>query len=567
MDTGIRHQRILEQATAGVAGGRRPQKRVAGGAVHFCAARAVCSASLALAAPLYADIVPQGDRFISSRPDHPVPLDTTPRTRRIANVFGLIDDRVLKFADPFAGIADSSEYNPLRVNFSTLLSSPTKVSPTSCVANLGTRKQFILALDGPGVPSDPFAYPLTWSPKNLIAVACGKDVYYQNLDSRVISHLCRITKTSYGRPTSVQWSSESPSEIALGTTLGSVQLWDSEEKKVIHRWRDMGWEAVGGMDWRESVLAVGLDGGAIEFYDTRDRQAANRLELHRSKVHGVKWSPDGKHLASSDQQGVVYIWDVRAGKCLSGSKRMGGRIKHGAPVKVRLLIRLPRRTCSRGDRAGSVVVSVAARAARHRLNIPRRQDPRLHREVDLAHPPAPARPLAQHRDHLPPVVATLEGAPQHARHVVGPQPPQDRDRAARRRHHAAHQLHHSALLPLVPPPPERERALGRRRPQLPEPGRHDDIHDLPRGGGDEDVEGVEHAGAAGAQHDLVRPLRHPLAGAARGGIEDRMDLFSCSGISGGSVYAIVAVHIALYTGSSCRHAHVSVSFHVMETPL
>lgn len=202
------------------------------------------------------------------------------------------------------------------------------------MANLGSRKQFILALDGPGVPSDPFAYPLTWSRRNLIAVACGKDVYYQDLDSRVISHLCKITKNSHGRPTSVQWADESPTDIAVGTTLGSIQLWNSETKKVIHEWRDEGWDAVGGMDWRGSVLAAGLDGGAIEFYDSRDWHTANRLEMHRSKVHGVKWSPEGNYLASSDQQGVVYIWDVRAGKNLSDSKRMGGRIKHGAPVKV-----------------------------------------------------------------------------------------------------------------------------------------------------------------------------------------------------------------------------------------
>ncbi|KIP03021.1 hypothetical protein PHLGIDRAFT_31963 [Phlebiopsis gigantea 11061_1 CR5-6] len=277
---------------------------------------------------------PTGDRFIPCPSDSQVPLNTTPRTRRIANVFGLTDDKVYKFGNLNASAGDSSEYNHLRSNFLQLLTTYPKVSPTSCVANLGSRKQFILALDGPGVPSDPFAYPLTWSRRNLIAVACGKDVYYQDLDSRVISHLCKITKNSHGRPTSVQWADESPTDIAVGTTLGSIQLWNSETQKVIHEWRDEGWDAVGGMDWRGSVLAAGLDGGAIEFYDSRDWHTANRLEMHRSKVHGVKWSPEGNYLASSDQQGVVYIWDVRAGKNLSDSRRMGGRIKHGAPVKA-----------------------------------------------------------------------------------------------------------------------------------------------------------------------------------------------------------------------------------------
>jgi cell division cycle 20, cofactor of APC complex len=122
--------------------------------------------------------------------------------------------------------------------------------------------------------------------------------------------------------------------MSLGTTLGSIQLWDAEIRAVVHEWRDEMWDSVGGMDWRGSVLAVGLDRGAIEFYDARDVCAAARLETHRTKVHGVKFSSDGNFLASSDQQGVVNIWDVRAGKSLSESKRVGGRIRHGAPVKV-----------------------------------------------------------------------------------------------------------------------------------------------------------------------------------------------------------------------------------------
>lgn len=264
------------------------------------------------------------------------PLNITPRTRRIANVFGLIDDRVLKFTDANSGVTDSSDYNHLRVNFSQLLAKHGKASLTSCVANLGVRKQFVLALDGPGVPPDPFAYPLTWSRRNQIAVACGKDVYFQDLDSRLITHLCKITKTTQGRPTSVQWCDESPLEIAVGTTLGSIQLWDASVGGAVREWRDEGWDAVGGMDWRGSVLAVGLDGGAIEFYDTRTDDSASRLDLHRSKVHGVKFSPDGNYLATSDQQGIVYLWDVRAGKPLTDCRKMGGRIKHGAPVKVRL---------------------------------------------------------------------------------------------------------------------------------------------------------------------------------------------------------------------------------------
>lgn len=82
------------------------------------------------------------------------------------------------------------------------------------------------------------------------------------------------------------------------------------------------------------MLAVGAEGGLVTFYDPRQAESTGKLTRHRSKVHGLQWSPDGNFLASGDQDGIVYIWDARAGKILSNDQRMGGRIKHGAPVKV-----------------------------------------------------------------------------------------------------------------------------------------------------------------------------------------------------------------------------------------
>ncbi|KAI0085522.1 WD40 repeat-like protein [Irpex rosettiformis] len=279
-----------------------------------------------------------GDRFIAVRPEHSIPLNITPRSRRMANVFGLTEDRVLKYGEPGTSRAKGNPYDSLRTNLTPLLAQVAKTSAVSAASNLGGRKQFLLALDGPGIPSDPFAYPLTWSQRNVVAVACGKDVYYQNLDTRAIVHLCEVDKIAYGRPRSVQWSVISPTKLALGTTLGNVQLWDVNEKKVLHSWKDEDMDSVGGMDWNNELLAVGLDNGAVNLYDDRQSDSVNRLTLHQSKVHGVKWSTDRNYLATGDQTGVVYVWDVRAGKELSNSSRMGGRMHHNAPVKVSIAL-------------------------------------------------------------------------------------------------------------------------------------------------------------------------------------------------------------------------------------
>ena len=187
------------------------------------------------------------------------------------------------------------------------------------------------------MPADPFAFPLAWSRRNFIAVACGKDIYHQDLDTRTISRVCKVEKASYGRPTSITWSLTSPEVLALGTTTGSVQLWDTETRKSKIIWREEEWDAIGGMSWRSSdnTLAVGADGGLVSFYDPRQEALAGKLTRHKSKVHGVQWSPDGNFLATGDQAGVVQIWDARAAKILTNDQKMGGRMRHGASVKVR----------------------------------------------------------------------------------------------------------------------------------------------------------------------------------------------------------------------------------------
>jgi len=158
------------------------------------------------------------DRFIAPRASAIMPLNTTPRSQRIGRLFGLVGDRILEHADS----SESSlpkELGVQRFCYSSLLSIPSKTSVTSAATHLGARKQFILALDGPGIPSDPFAYPLSWSSRNSVAVACGKDVYYQDLDTRVISHLYKLTQRRHGRLTTIEWSLEKPHVLAgSGTT-------------------------------------------------------------------------------------------------------------------------------------------------------------------------------------------------------------------------------------------------------------------------------------------------------------------------------------------------------------
>lgn len=275
----------------------------------------------------------QADRFVAIRSPSSIPLHTTPRTNRIAKSFGLLDDRVLTYTEGPASPSESKLRLMLRRSVSELFNVPRTTSSVSAKANLAVRKQFVMALDGPGISRDPFAFSMTWSRKNCIGVAFKSDVYFQNLETRAIVHLCRVSVDD-GPVYSIDWRDEPQSHIlGLGTTCGNVRVWDASSQKQIADWPE-DTAPVGGMHWNESVLAVGRKDGCVSLFDLRTPKELRLVRGHKRHIHGVKWSPDGRYLATGDHSGTVHIWDRRATSYVtSGDKKL--LAKHGGPVKVR----------------------------------------------------------------------------------------------------------------------------------------------------------------------------------------------------------------------------------------
>ena len=249
----------------------------------------------------------------------------------------MMEDRVLQYAAPKSRYSMGHELNEHRTQVQRLFSSAPKASPSSAASHLGTRKQFILALDGPGIPTDPFAYPLCWSSRNSIAVACGRQMYYQNLDTHIITHLGTLNERREGRLYTIEWSKDDPMLLASGSTTGFIHLWDSAQEELVRSWRSKDDAAVGGMDWRGNVITVGRSGGDVDLFDSREAERVGVLTGHKWRVFGVRWSPSGEYLATSDERGVMQIWDVRAGKALTDASKLGCKKRSGGPVKVRVV--------------------------------------------------------------------------------------------------------------------------------------------------------------------------------------------------------------------------------------
>ena len=60
------------------------------------------------------------------------------------------------------------------------------------------------------------------------------------------------------------------------------------------------------------------------------------LESHTQEVCGLKWSPDGKYLASGGNDNMVNVWDASAG---TGTAPVYSFTQHRSAVKVNAMFK------------------------------------------------------------------------------------------------------------------------------------------------------------------------------------------------------------------------------------
>ncbi len=85
---------------------------------------------------------------------------------------------------------------------------------------------------------------------------------------------------------------------------------------------------ISGLQWRPRVRQLAsIAYGGVTLWDPQQSEAVRRLEWQGSSLV-VAWSPDGKHIATGDQDSTVHFWIMSTGKDLQMS---------GYPTKVREL--------------------------------------------------------------------------------------------------------------------------------------------------------------------------------------------------------------------------------------
>lgn len=196
---------------------------------------------------------------------------------------------------------DSAHYSisPVSTSSQRLLLSPRKPS-----------RQFskvpFKVLDAPDLADDFYLNLVDWSPQNMLGVGLGGCVYLWSAATSKVTKLCDVTDQK-DTITSVSWEKSGPN-LAVGLNSGKVEIWDTERGEAVRTIHGHA-HRVGAMAWNDHVLTTGSRDRTIVHRDVRAPAPGFRtLTAHKQEICGLKWSPDGSQLASGGNDNKLMVW-------------------------------------------------------------------------------------------------------------------------------------------------------------------------------------------------------------------------------------------------------------------
>jgi len=101
--------------------------------------------------------------------------------------------------------------------------------------------------------------------------------------------------------------------LATGHKDGAVRLWDTQTRRLVHRFESQFGSAVISLAFSpsEPLLAASDWGGNIVLYNTTTMTVLSPpLKAHTWRVMSLAFSPDGRTLASAGEGGGLKLWNV-----------------------------------------------------------------------------------------------------------------------------------------------------------------------------------------------------------------------------------------------------------------
>jgi cell division cycle 20, cofactor of APC complex len=233
-------------------------------------------------------------------------------SRLSATLLGVDDkanNRILSFQDK-APVPKGDTINNLNILYSATGGAEQKKTNVKLVSrhipSAPTR-----ILDAPDLMDDYYLNLLSWSDTNILAVALSNTVYLWNATSGDIQELCTFEGDGENSHiSSVAWVQEGGAHLAVGTSIGTSQLWDVQANKQL-RSMDGHSDRVGAMSWNRHVLSSGSRDTTIVNHDVRvARHNVATMSTHKQEVCGLSWSRDGEVLASGGNDNLLCLWDA-----------------------------------------------------------------------------------------------------------------------------------------------------------------------------------------------------------------------------------------------------------------
>ena len=180
-------------------------------------------------------------------------------------------------------------------------------------------------LDAPDIVDDYYLNLISWSKDNILAVAMGPSVYLWNATSGEIGHVVTLSGAN-DYVSSVSWSTipGSTKYLAIGTHSNSIQLWDTQEQKLVRKLNGHS-NRVSAMTWNSSknwLTSGGRDSQILQ-HDVRvGNHIVGQYKGHRQEVCGLSWNEDGHALASGGNENYLCIWDAAMSRRNTGRQRV-----------------------------------------------------------------------------------------------------------------------------------------------------------------------------------------------------------------------------------------------------
>jgi len=166
----------------------------------------------------------------------------------------------------------------------------------------------VKTLDAPDLVDDYYLNLLDWNKSNLLALALRDTVYIWNAGTGETIELMH-TEEDDSYVSSVSWTTEGDF-LAVGTSGADVQLWDVNKGKKLRSMKGH-LSRVSSLAWNNHTLSSGSRDSTIFNHDVRVAQhLTSTFAGHTQEVCGLKWSPDGKQLASGGNDNLLNVWEA-----------------------------------------------------------------------------------------------------------------------------------------------------------------------------------------------------------------------------------------------------------------